>query len=272
MLGKLIKHEFIATWKIFLLLNIVAVVAGGFAGIVCANVPNLEHAPDALAILLSMGLIGYIFLLVAIAVLCTAYLVVRYYRSLYTSEGYLTFTLPATTTEILSAKMLVSFIWDLITTICIGISVGLFMLGLSTLMARTGGYTFGEFFGEIFEFAYDTFGFEQGIVAAGYIAESMFSMILTMMTFFFAISLGQLWQQHKILGSVIFYFVIRFVTGIITAFINVGTGTFSLLFTAGDSADFLARNMWLSLGLSVVLSIVMYFGCIFVTDRKLNLD
>ena len=271
MLGKLIKHEFVATWKIFTLIDVVCLIAGVIVGIFMYNFPYLENLPEALSILLGMGFVGYIILLISVCVLSLVYVVVRYYKSLYTSEGYLTFTLPATVTEILSAKMLVGFIWQVINYLCVFLSGclafgGFILWGIrsSDIILQDVVESFGDVMNEIF-------GIGWSPMLLVYILFLLVGIITNLLTFYFSISLGQLWQQHKVLGSIIFYFVVRFVIGLLGTFISIGSGSFNILFTA-TTADYFTHIMWSGLVLNIILSVVMYFGCIFITNKKLNLD
>ena len=58
------------------------------------------------------------------------YLVIRFYKTMYTQEGYLTFTLPVTVSQITNAKLISAVIWEIIMT-CINIlTVVVFVLGI----------------------------------------------------------------------------------------------------------------------------------------------
>ena len=97
--------------------------------------------------------------------------------------------------------------------------------------------------------------------------------VVNLMLFFFAISIGQLWQQHKVLGSIVAYFVTRFVYGIIAFIVNMVTGTFGMIFSyAANPTRYFTRTTNSALILSIVMFVVMYISCVSITDKKLNLD
>jgi len=274
MLGKLMKHEFIATWKVFVLLDVVLILAGIIAGLVAYNLPLFEEWPDPLIAVLTLGFFGFIFLLVACVVLTFVYIVVRYYKSLYTHEGYLTFTLPATTTEVLSSKMITSMIWQILCALSLFLGLIALAIGFIGLGSRAGDIDMGPLYAEVYSNFCDMFGFDNIGRLVLYLVSCIAGMAFNLLTFFLAITLGQLWQQHKVLGSVIFYFMIRFVLGIIGLFVTLGSGTFRMLLDNVDlsSAEYFQRVFSQGLVSNLILGTIFYFLCIFVTNRRLNLD
>ncbi|WP_026495596.1 hypothetical protein [Butyrivibrio sp. WCD3002] len=274
MLGKLLKHEFKATWKYFLAIDAITIVLGIIAGIVgYAVAGKIDDFPPTLIILLTLGLVGYIFALVSASVLTTVFNVVHYYRSLYTAEGYLTFTLPATTTEILSAKMLVAVIWQVIMALSLATSV--FFLAGSFFLYGTvhGAIDIQEFFGDFWYGIMEMLGIAGVFGTLRYIVSVIMSIVFNMLIFFFSISIGQLWQKHKILGSIIAFFVTRFVMGIFSFVVNMMSGAFGMLLQNDtDPGRYFSHTTVVSLLISVVASVVMYVASIWITDKKLNLD
>ncbi len=274
MLGKLIKHEFVATWKYFLLIDAITLIVGLVAGFITFGISgNFDNLPETLIIMLILCLTAYVFALVSVTVLTTAYNVVHYYKSLYTSQGYLTFTLPATTAEVLSAKMIVAFIWQIICALCVAISVVFLFGGFFFWSVFQGDVSILETITEIFNEFMETFGLSGVFALVRYIFAVIVQIIMNLMIFFMAISIGQLWQKHKILSSVLFYFVIRFVLGIATFIINLLTGSLTmLLLESADPARYFSHTTMISLIISLVFSIGMYIACIMITDKNLNLD
>ncbi|WP_026523981.1 hypothetical protein [Butyrivibrio sp. MB2005] len=274
MLGKLIKHEFKATWKYFVAIDAIAIVVGFIAAIVGYGVAgNIDDLPATMIILLSLGLAGYVFALVSAAVLTTVLNVVRYYRSLYTAEGYLTFTLPATTTEILSAKMLVAIIWQFIMALSLFISISLLVGSFLLYGSIHDLFDIQEFLdGVVYSFM-EMLGIIGFWGTLRYLFNVLMTIVFNMLIFFFAISIGQLWQKHKILGSIIAFFTTRFVMGIFGFAVNMMSGAFSMLYdSATDPGKYFSHTTIVSLFISVVASVIMYVASIWITDKKLNLD
>lgn len=108
MLGKLIKHEFIQTSK-----RLTALYASAGAAMLLLMLAYLTKnmRVEALATF-SLILIGFA------SIIMTYVMVIKNFNdSLYGSQGYLTFTLPVRSRDILFSKYLVSFIWVILSYI-----------------------------------------------------------------------------------------------------------------------------------------------------------
>ncbi|MCR4694437.1 MAG: hypothetical protein K5773_03825 [Pseudobutyrivibrio sp.] len=274
MLGKLIKHEFQTTWRPFAIC-LVSLIATGLVGAFLAYIyPQNLDVPTFVSVLLGTLIGGYVLLLIAISVIAFALVVVRFYKTMFTAEGYLTFTLPVTPLQIITAKTLVSTIWILAINISTCISVGFVGLGLvikdwDELMAdlpmimnairhgleEMGAYTLGT--------------------AILFIITLLIGVIGQILTFYFAISIGQLWQQHKVLGSVLAYIVIHIIVNIITTVVSVGTSLSILaadVVNASSMEHYVSSTLWISLILNIIVCAIGYIGSIMITNKKLNLD
>lgn len=105
MLGKLIKHEFIQTSK-----SLFAVYAAACAAIGLLLISYLTKI-TSIGVTASFALIVIGFA----AIVVTLIMVIRNFNdSLYGSQGYLTFTLPVKSGEILFSKFFVSFVWIIV--------------------------------------------------------------------------------------------------------------------------------------------------------------
>ena len=165
MLGKLLKNEWKDTFKIGCLMLIV-LVGVTFLGWLAFQSPMWqEMANDNLYYNATFGvsilniasvctLLLYAVMLVAISVGIIAYLGVRFYRTMYTDEGYLTHTLPVTEGKLLFTKTFVSGIWIFI--ISLGIILSMFALLAFMISAMLpSGYSLSDFWWE-FQEVYET--------------------------------------------------------------------------------------------------------------------
>lgn len=92
MLSKLIKHEFRALSRFLLPIHILLLVACligrfMFQAMAMMDLPN---------VILIVSFVFLISIWIVVPCATSILIVVRYYKSLYTDEGYLTLTLPAT--------------------------------------------------------------------------------------------------------------------------------------------------------------------------------
>ena len=83
-------------------------------------------------------LILYVIMLLASTWGMLIFLGIRFYRSMYTDEGYLSHTLPVTANQLFLSKVLVSGVWYLFITIGIGISVVALIVSLMTGLLNIG--------------------------------------------------------------------------------------------------------------------------------------
>ena len=83
-------------------------------------------------------LILYVIMLLASTWGMLIFLGIRFYRSMYTDEGYLSHTLPVTANQLFLSKILVSGVWYLFISIGIGISVVALVVSLMTGLLNIG--------------------------------------------------------------------------------------------------------------------------------------
>lgn len=278
MFGKLMKHEFAATWRIMLLLN--AILLGvGMIGFVFMWFISMQYERNLFDDRFSWTgvyswisfFVFFVIALVTINIIARVYLIVRYYKNLYTSEGYLTFTLPATTTGIISAKVLTGMIWSFLTFV---FTAGAVLLAFAGLVASSAEL---EEIAEIPSEILEVLTLEESRLAPILIMVYVISAITSILVFYFCITVGQLWAKHKILGAVLCYVLVMIVNRIITFFMSLGTG-FSGLFLFGlgtTSDDFFRayqRTLVGTLIYTIVLAVLYYLGCILITKKRVNLD
>lgn len=102
MLGKLIRHELKATGRVMLVFYIVlAGLVGAQALLSFLKIPFLQ---GMLIMLLIMAIVG-------VLLGTMVFMVIRYYKSMFGREGYLTQTLPVKKSSLLASRLLVSIIW-----------------------------------------------------------------------------------------------------------------------------------------------------------------
>ena len=125
MLGKLLKHEWKTVWKVPVLLIAILMVISVMAGLTFA-LPIWDSEWIGLPLSGVMMIIVYYIALIAVGIGITIYFAVRYYRNMFTDEGYLTHTLPVTTHQLLLNKVITMSAWNLIGVVAVGVSLVLF--------------------------------------------------------------------------------------------------------------------------------------------------
>ena len=271
MLGKLIKHDFRATWKVTVPIDALLIVLGIIAAFVLHVIP---HVSDSVGMsLFTFGLVGLFYIgIIAANVVTLIFLVIRYYRNLYTAEGYLTFTLPVKTDMIIHSKVITGAIWMFLSYLCTFISLIIAGTGLASSLNASRE--------EIFEGFHEVFSF-LGFADPGFMAILLFLILLTpvagIVCMYFCVSVGQLWQNHKVLGSVLCVIGLYIFNQLVSQVVFFASGFWRLMASSGAEIDasfgVFYKNMMLNLGiLTFIEAVIYYIVCIIITRRKINLD
>ncbi|MCR5716394.1 MAG: hypothetical protein K6G23_06095 [Lachnospiraceae bacterium] len=277
MLGKLIKHDFIATWKVIVGITALLVVIGSAASCFLRFFPLDQELNDIQQVTLIFLAMGYIVALVALSVIGFVYLVIHYYRNLYTTQGYLSFTLPASITQVVTSRMIVGIVWMFVLLLGACAAVLLPSAGFFGAITAEANITMEEFFADLAEVIndYQLNGLSSFLVRT--VLASALDAIASLMMIYFAISVGQLWEKHKIIGSILCYFGAAFVAGLVETIVAVGSSPFNLFETQAvlsdiEVAGYINQQFIYNALLSIVWIAVYYGISILVSNRKLNLD
>ena len=262
MLGKLLKQDFRATARIMLPLYAAVPVLGLFTNLITRLCEN----QNGFLIRAIGALVSFVFSLSLIAAVVTTVvlMILRFYRNLMTDEGYLMFTLPVSTTELIFSKLIVSIVWFL----------GTFAVdALGLLLSGTlGGYE------DIvrFRFAF-TFGAPYSMptitqAQAGWLTVGVVVLVvlcglaLCLMTYA-AMAIGQSFKKNKGLMSVVFFFVLWIGTRLLLALIF---GAFYGSATSAVNTMTVLQALWTVLGCACVGALAFCAGFFFLTHGMLR--
>lgn len=236
MFAKLLKYEFKSQRGLFTILSLAALGAGLLGGLMMwLMVHNIENTTDEAASTMGAAfsglmLMGVMLALAAYGIAVWILLLYRFYKHHFTSEGYLTFTLPATTHQILLSSILNILIWVLIS-------------GIVILVA--GGMTFAPMIHKAMTELDAVLpmveqGIEESLALYGYdnillpiftaISSGAYALILPLL----CIVIGSLVaKKHKLLASFGIYYGISMAISILTGMLNVVV-TFADMSVGGD--------------------------------------
>lgn len=289
MLGKLLKHEWKATWRVggIMLLGLALVSLFGW---ISFQAPMWQSvANDSYYSRFSMWdffsvstLFVYIIMLIGLNYGIIIYMGVRFYKTMYTDEGYLTHTLPVSKHQILISKILNSGLWYVLMEL--GVVLSVFILVFSMVgVFLPDGYTWADVWdmigSETWEYVNEAFRDILGMTVGGYfgvlLVISVISPFCAMIILFGAISLGQLFTKHRILMAIVSYVGIMVVANIIASMVR---SVFSMNLMMNYSSDnalaggYMNVTMWTSTVLSVIEAVALYFVSYYVTSKKLNME
>lgn len=284
MLGKLLKYEWKGLSSPFLILLI---VLGGTTALTCGVLLTINPKYDeSIAWYSMMALIFSIFLyyfgLIGCTVGTTLIIAIRFYKTCYTDQGYLTHTLPVSSRQILNAKIIASIVIYLmmllavIATIYIIFEVAvhhIFSLlpGAYDDLRRSFSWELSSLLREFEE--------EFGISFVGYIIYMIvyviISIIANIVMVLGCVSLGQLYTKHRIVGAILAYFAMQFVLQMIGYFCSLPMYTKMLMasYTVGVTPyNILSPTLNLVLLINVIIAVIMYFVNLHMMTKKLNLE
>lgn len=221
MLKKLMKYELRATSRIFLpffgALLIFSVLNRIFySSRVDRFVNTLRQNDKGLTIevirILSMAV--FVFLICAILALTVIVMIQRYYKNLLGDEGYLMFTLPVKPWQLITSKMLVSGMWLVVSGIMTVLACMLLAVGLQDVVqffiSIPGALKVAD--------GLQTFHNVLMLLEVGLLL--LVSLCYFILLTYAAITVGQLWSAHKLLGAFGAFLALNTLSQVITIFVS----------------------------------------------------
>ena len=285
MLGKLIKYEWKGLIKPLSILYLVLLGITIITGLLILTInPDYDDVTIGLSGLFTMlSALIYYFGIIVCSIGTMLIIAIRFYKTCYTDEAYLTHTLPVSTKQLLAAKTITSVLCHLLSMLVIGASVVLLILVVVTHLINLGEIPAAELsagFSEVFAELDREFANEMGISFSGYFIYlgviSLISSVCSIISILGCVSLGQLYTKHRILGAIIAYFVMTFILQMVAylGMIPMYTKIFAAEYT-GETIlmfDLLQPTLMITLAASVVIAIVMCFINMHMMTKRLNLE
>ncbi|MDD3478494.1 MAG: hypothetical protein PHP32_06415 [Candidatus Izemoplasmatales bacterium] len=253
MLRKLIKHEFKASYRVYLPIYI-TIVGLGLLALLFHWVNNylLTTVIDGL-LMTAVGGLG----------IFTIYnLIVAMGQRVYGKPGYLLFAIPSPTWKIMASKIITHFVWLAVTamTFLFGIYVIIFTISDSSIFPYLVEF--------VEESGYFTFSNTTAIL---FTVLSYALYFLTFFMFLFALLNLVYKGSHKVLYGILLYFALDTVLSYITS-LPVGSIWMRAIMNIGYTGQFEMPSFWVIgatyFGVAVVLALATYF----IIDRKTELQ
>lgn len=206
MLRKLMKHEIRATAAPVLIVCAVLLAIGAITRLFYALAPLTEDFYDVFYVIAMLLNTFQMFGLSAAGMFITVFIAFRFYNNVYGNEGYCTLMLPVPRSSIIVSKMLVDILWIVLCYAAFALSLVISGAGVTD---ENVVVIYAEMF-EIYGNAFGALDMYLEVHPAVYIAELIVLIVIsifgTVLPIFCAISIGQLFKKHRILGSVAAYF------------------------------------------------------------------
>lgn len=281
MFTKLLKHEWRATRGILALLCIIVLIAGITIGCTMQIMVNASRdgatigvngapIPETLQPMSEFAEVACVLLImagVAAVAICSAgslfFLIYRFYKRCFTDEGYLTFTLPVTSHQILLSSLVNTIIGELIMLLAVGLSVGIAVLLFLGAFPENliWGPDLSMGLKEAFSQMWASLA-EHMDVLASMTATGIISALAELIVLMLAVTIGaMIAKKHKILAAVGVYYGISMVQSFALTFANL-----SVVSEENILHIFSATGLT-----SLAIGIGGYFLMHHLVNRKLNL-
>ncbi len=270
MVKKLLKHEFIYYFRTFgMFLPIVLAV-----GVVTRIFLFLDNGSVISELATASSVFMLIVACVALILLSSVVSVVRFYKNMYSSEGYLTFTLPVTNSEHIFVKLLATTVCEAICVVTV-IAAGAIAISGELFMDLIRGL------GNALRAFFSLYGAAN---AVAFIIEAILLFILSAVSgtllYYACITVGQMAKKNRILMAFGAYFIYYVATQMIsTAFVIIITilemsGALDSIGTWLSTNSVVAIHIYLcgTIVISTVLAAAYWLVTQRIMTKKLNLE
>lgn len=271
MLKKLFVHEWKDSWKLVTLFNVILVVFT-IIGIFALSNGNWLKAVDKNAWYASVYVsyfMLYYFAILALGLATTIYFLMRFYKNLYTDQGYLMHTLPVTSHQLILSKAFVMYIWQLISG-CVMI-VSILVLVNSLVLGIENTNIFKEIFN--LDFADLDITFLDVLCCFVVLLILIGIQIFSIMFGYLAISLGQLSKNHKLISSIGIYVGMQAALQMLFSILQLGFNLAAINMEFEDISKGLVFAILLLAAIVIFAADAgMYMGSNHIMKNKLNLE
>ena len=269
MVRNLFKHEAKAYLHTLVPMNIILLCVALFTRIIWifesdTTIFNIIGGSSIFALCVAM--------LVSI-VMSYAFAITRFYKNLFTQEGYLTMSLPVSPAQHISAKLVCAVGFNILTLIAVALAAGVAM----------AGDVFVEFT-RMIVYMLDKYISVFGADGVFWIIEVLISLIISLIAqfllYYACICIGQLTKKNRVLAAFGAYLGYYFITQILgTVFMIVMSVIMNTRFME-DIVEFVLNHIELTLHIAIIgsavfgllLAALYYFIVHRIMSRKLNLE
>ena len=243
MFWNLVRYEFKNVNKWYLALYGAVLALSGLIGIQAKTYNNLPIKESQPILLIFLALVfGGLMITLGIS---TLILIIRRFKgSVYDRQGYLTLTLPVSEHQIILAKLLGAFIWSLISSAVLVLSIYIILV-----IIEPNSVNFLAF-KDLFQQYLDSIGL--------YLISFILSTVSGILCIYLAISIGQLFNEYRTALAVLAYIVIQIVLGFVGLNLRIDTN-FNMMLTFEIFTD-------------LILIAGFYLGTYYILKNKVNLQ
>lgn len=267
MFAKLLKYEFKWVSRPLTVASIAVLIAGALGGFLfkLSYDETLMEQTDVLLSVVSILLSGIFIGLAAYAIGSIILLLYRFYKHKFSDEGYLTFTLPVSTHQILLSTMANILIWAVICTIVLSASLTMIFLPL-----LTDSQNLSHFLNDILQISgyFDIQTEDIFLSLFSTVSSAVYSLVLPLLS----ITIGSLLaKKHKLLCAFAVGYGISLAVSTLTGIVNVSVYLDEFTSVIDSTSQALQSVTLIPSVIELIIGIGGYFLMHHLIDKKLNI-
>lgn len=278
MLRKLMKYEFRATSRIYLPMYALLILFAAVNRVFMAINSSKFQFPDAgsnvaervasIGQVIAMTL--YVFIIIGVFVITFVVTIQRFYKNLLSDEGYLMFTLPVKTHQLISSKLIVAAVWNLLSSVAAVLSI-LVMISNARFYQELA-----KFMGEFGETLH-TYGAPAYALVLEIILLAFASLFGSIITIYAAIAVGHLCRKHRVMGALGAYLGFCVIEQIVVSMV-ISIPAINWLFSYEHAPTEMELMAQLQIFMVFLTITTLVFGAVYffltnvILKKKLNLE
>lgn len=275
MLRKLIKYDMKSLNRFLPVMHIFILLSSILIRIFITGRITPQTDSDQMNLFMLLTFILYFTIIVALST--GTYLIagIRFYRNMFTDEGYLTRTLPVTNGTHLLSKTIAGSIWAVINMLFIYLCTYIVAWTpyIKTVVEENKDEILMEF-GFVGKYADLSISTALMIL----LLFSLFGAVGSIIMIYASVAFGQLFSSHRVLGAVVSYFVITTLISVLSVVVMVLFGNETRLMITSSSFEsefnfisYMIEVMKITGVFEIVTSVVLYITTHYIMNKKINL-
>ncbi len=269
MLGKLIKYELRSSFKklgglwiaALAILSLNAVILGFY------TIPDLENGAVSSFVSVMMLIIPILLTYItciAVVVMSLVFVVTRFYKGLLKDEGYLMFTLPVTTGQLVASKAISAFIVNFISSVVAIVPIAI----LAACYPDVTEMVVVQFIAAFAELKLSGVGYIVCLVLM-----AIASSIEGIMRLYLSMAMGHRVKKHRVLASIAIYVGFNYAYTILLTCSQVACACNAATMNSELAASsYTTGTMIFMIVVCLILTVVEFFGTRHILSKKLNLE
>ncbi|MBR0164369.1 MAG: hypothetical protein IJQ12_06835 [Lachnospiraceae bacterium] len=274
MFGKILVQQIRNSWRIPLIMAGVAIVLTLIAALqvrVLMSESTMRFtAPTIVRIFIVIFLVLYVIYMVAANTVMTIIMPVRFYRESFSDQGYLYHSLPVTKNQFFASHVIVSGVWILLFYLVDYLCVMIVVSNITDLSS-------------LFRSAIDMLTREMRYLFSGAQGTVNGMMIVALITFLVspfasvirlncAVTLGQLFKKHRVIGAIVMYFALNFAVGMINQVTSVVSMIGKDMTSVQQGLGMMLMTSVLALVMTIAESAVFWWLSVHRMEKDLDLE